>query len=85
MSDDVTTRLAAELHRRGLSASARLLLDAHRPLAPLVADLGAALGPLVRLGGPAGRETATLLNDPGAMDRMIEAIDATGERRAEPG
>lgn len=85
MSDEVARRLASEISRRGLLEPARLLLDAHRPLAPLVADLGAALGPLARLGGPAGRSAAALMADERAMDRLIEALDATGDRRAEPG
>lgn len=85
MTDDVARRLAGEIDRRGLAGPARLLLDAHRPIAPLVADLGAALGPLARLGGRAGRDAASLLDDERAMERLIEALDATGDRRAGPG
>ena len=80
MSDEVAARLAADLERRGLAEPARLFIDAHRPLAPLLSDLGAALAPLVRLGGPAGGEVAELLGDEHAMDRMIDALDATGDR-----
>lgn len=80
MSDEVAARLAADLERRGLAEPARLFIDAHRPLAPLLSDLGAALAPLVRLGGPAGGQVAELLGDEHAMDRMIDALDATGDR-----
>ena len=80
MSDEVAARLAADLERRGLAEPARLFIDAHRPLAPLLSDLGAALAPLVRLGGPPDDEVAELLGDERAMDRMIDALDATGDR-----
>ena len=43
MSRDPARRIADELGRRGLTAPARLLLDAHLPLAPLLSDAGAAL------------------------------------------
>lgn len=85
MSEDAAARLASGIRDRGLRVPVRLLLDAHRPLGPLVADLGAALGPLARLGGRPGGDIATLLDDEGALDRMIDALDATGDRRAESG
>lgn len=80
MKDAVPARLAAHLERRGLAEPARLLLDAHRPLAPLLSDLGAALAPLARLIAPGGRAAADLLADERAMDRMIDALDATADR-----
>jgi hypothetical protein len=80
VSDEVASRLAAELARRGLTEPARLFVDAHRPLAPLLSDLGAALAPLVRLAGRTGGDAAELLSDERAMDRMIDALDATGDR-----
>ena len=82
--DDVAARLAADLHRRGVAAPVRLLLDAHAPLSPLLTDLGVALAALARLGGAVGRDAADLLADERAMDRMIDALDAAGDRRAEP-
>jgi hypothetical protein len=86
MSDDPARRLADELDRRGLSAPARLLVDAHRPLAPLLSDLGAALGPLTRaVAGPRGGAIARWLEDPGALDDVVRELDAQGERRAGPG
>jgi hypothetical protein len=85
VSDEVAARLAAELERRGLSEPARLLIEAHRPLAPLLSDLGAALAPLVRLGaGASGTQAAALAADERALDRLIDAIDATGDRDAQP-
>lgn len=86
MSRDPARRVADELDRRGLAAPARLLADAHRPLAPLLADVGAALGPLTR--AVAGERAASMmrwLEDPDALDQLVDAFDAPGERRAGPG
>lgn len=86
MSRDPARRAADELDRRGLAAPARLLADAHRPLAPLLADMGAALGPLTRaIAGDRAASVARWLEDPDALDQLVEALDATGERRAGPG
>lgn len=85
MAVDPARQVADELERRGLAAPARLLADAHRPLGPLLADLGVAIGPLARAVG--GARVATLtrwLEDPGALDRLVVALDE-GEPRAEPG
>jgi hypothetical protein len=86
MSRDPARLAADELDRRGLAAPARLLADAHRPLAPLLADVGAALGPLTQ--AVAGERAASMvrwLEDPGALDQLVDALDASGERRAGPG
>jgi len=40
-------RLAVELQRRGLAAPAALLLDAHRPLVPLMRQASIFLGPFL--------------------------------------
>jgi len=86
MTEDPARRIADELERRGLAAPARLLADAHRPLAPLLADLGAALGPLARaVAGERGAAAARWLEEPEALDTLVNALDATGERRARPG
>ena len=86
MSDDPARRLAEELDRRGLAVPGRLLADAHRPLASLLADLGAALGPLTRaVAGQRGAAIARWLEGPGALDEVVQALDARGERRAGPG
>lgn len=46
MRPEPNEALASELRRRGLSAPARLLLDAHRPLRPLLANAATFLSPL---------------------------------------
>ena len=86
MRVDPARMVADELERRGLAAPGRLLADAHRPLAPLLADLGAALGPLTR--AVAGERAASMvrwLEEPDALDQVVQALDARGERRAGPG
>lgn len=74
MSPTPERRLAAGLRRRGLDAPARLLADAHRPLTPLLADLGAAVGPLLGAVGMGG--AARLLSEGRPLDALIEALDA---------
>lgn len=81
MSDEAAGRVADELERRGLAAPARLLVDAHRPLAPLLSDLGAAVRPILRGMRPLD-EVATVLEDPAGLDRVISALDDRGEPRA---
>lgn len=86
MAVDPARQVADELERRGLGAPARLLADAHRPLGPLLADLGVAIGPLARaIGGTRVGQMTRWLEDPGALDRLVVALDAEGEPRAEPG
>lgn len=86
MSRDPARRIASELGRRGLAAPARLLLDAHLPLAPLLSDAGAALTPLLRaVGGSALTDMSSLLDDETGMERLIAELDDLGERHAEPG
>ena len=86
MTDGPARRLAEELDRRGLAIPGRLLIDAHRPLAPLLADLGTALGPL--LGVAVGRRADDLratIDDPAGLDLLIEELDHLPRgRRAEP-
>lgn len=85
MRIDPEREAAAALQRRGLAAPARLLADAHRPLGPLLADLGVAIGPLARaIGGTRVDPLTRWLEDPGALDRLVVALDE-GEQRAEPG
>ncbi len=82
---DPARQAAAELERRGLAIPARLLADAHRPLGPLLADLGVAIGPLARaVGGPRVGPLTRWLEDPAALDRLVGALDE-GEQRAESG
>lgn len=86
MSVDPTRRMAEALDRHGLAAPARLLADAHRPLGPLLADVGMAIGPLARaIGGSRVGELTRWLEQPDALERLVEALDAEGDARAEPG
>ena len=85
MAVDPARQVAEELQRRGLGTPARLLADAHRPLGPLLADLGVAIGPMARaIGGARIGPLSRWLEDPGALDRLVAALDE-GESRAEPG
>lgn len=82
MSRGPARRVAAVLDRHGLAVPARLLVDAHRPLAPFLSDLGAALGPLARAG--AGRlmdDPRTLLEQPDGLELLVEEL----ERRTDGG
>ena len=77
MRPDPTETLAGELERRGLAAPARLLLDAHRPVRPLLSHAGTFLSPL--LGPLLGRRLTGLIStvdDPAAYDRLIERLGA---------
>lgn len=77
-------RLAQELGRRGLAAPARLLLDAHRPLAPLLSDGAAALDPLLQaIGGRAIDDVRSVIGDESGMESLIAELDEE-ERRARP-
>jgi hypothetical protein len=86
VTDGPARRLAEAFGRRGLAAPARLLADAHRPLEPLLSDLGAAIGPLLdRIGGRQSADLHDLVDRPGGLDRLIEALDrrAAGGSRAD--
>ncbi len=84
VTDDAAERIGAELDRRGLGAVARLLVDAHRPLAPLASDLGVALGGVLgAVGGRAASSLRSLIEDERALDRLAESLDDAEELRAE--
>lgn len=84
MSKDPARRLAEELARRGLATPARLLADAHRPMAPLLSDLGAALTPLLAATGMRrADELGAFLQEPGALDQLVTELDAAGGRHGE--
>lgn len=85
-AQDVAARIASELHRRGLGSAARLLADAHRPLAPLASDVGAAFGGLLSaVGGRRADGLRALVEDEGALDRLVDGLDEMARRDAEPG
>lgn len=85
MTEDAAGRIAAELERRGLGAAARLLADAHRPLAPLLSDVGVALGGLLSaVGGRSAAELRELVEDDAALDRLVACLDEAGKHNAEP-
>lgn len=76
MKAEPARALATELRRRGLAAPAALLLDAHRPLAPLIGSAATFLGPLLR--GAAGRrgvELVTLLEREDGLEQLAAALD----------
>jgi hypothetical protein len=75
MRVDGSADLAAEIRRRGLATPARLLIDAHRPLQPLLGDLATFLSPMLRplLGGRMTRLGAALGDDAG-IDRLVEQL-----------
>ncbi|MGH2428158.1 MAG: hypothetical protein ACRDGV_04620 [Candidatus Limnocylindria bacterium] len=77
MSEDAGRAIASELQRRGLAAPARLLADAHRPLAPLLSDMAAFLHPFSGVvGGSLGSWLHGLATDSRAVDRLIGQLDA---------
>ncbi len=78
MIDPQLRGLAGELHRRGLAAPARLLLDVHRPLRPLLADLALLLGPSLRpLLGRRLDVVDDALHDDDAYGRLIDELAGT--------
>jgi hypothetical protein len=86
VSADAARRLAIALERRGLAVPGRLLADAHRPLAPLLSDLSAAIGPLLSRAGRPGADIASLLDDPTGLDGLVEELEPRPRRgpRADP-
>lgn len=79
MRADPDETIAGELRRRGLSAPARLLLEAHRPLRPLLANAATFLSPLARplLGDRLALVERALDDDEtyGSLVRDLEAED----------
>lgn len=86
-TDGPARRVADELDRRGLTVPGRLFVDAHRLLAPFLADVGAAVGPLIGTAfGRAADDPRALLEDPRGLDRLVEQLDrrAQGDPHADP-
>jgi hypothetical protein len=76
MREDAARALATELRRRGLAAPAALLLDAHRPMAPLIGTAATFLGPLLHsVVGRRGRELVALLEGEDGLDQLAAALD----------
>ena len=86
MRDDPARRVAEQLEHRGLGPIAHLLLEAHLPLTPFLADVGAALGPLTgAVGSRSAAELVALAEEGTAMERLIAELDRLEERDAKPG
>jgi hypothetical protein len=81
VSDADADRLAAELERRGLAAPAALLLDAHRPLLPLLRQASIFLGPFLApiAGARLLRGVRSALDEPELYDRLADRL-AGGKR-----
>lgn len=75
--------LAKELRRRGLNAPVRMLLDAHRPLRPLLGDALTFIGPTLRpILGRRVTDLERAVRDPAAYDLLIENLaEGAGETR----
>lgn len=75
-----TDTLADELTRRGIAGPAAILLDAHRPLLPLLRQSAIFLGPLLSplLGGRRFGLLRQTLDDPASYDRLADRL--AGER-----
>jgi hypothetical protein len=81
MDQDRAGEIAQGLERRGLAAPARLLLEAHRPLRPLLAETAAFLSPVLRpLFGQRYAGVTGLLEDEGSYDELIDALDDAEHR-----
>lgn len=68
--------LADELERRGIGAPAAILLDAHRPLLPLIRQGAIFLGPLLSplLGPRRMGVVRRALEDPATYDRLAARL-----------
>ncbi|HSK92520.1 MAG TPA: hypothetical protein VLA76_00515 [Candidatus Angelobacter sp.] len=83
MSSTSLRRAVTGLRHRRLDVPARLLADAHRPLAPLLSDLGVALGPL--LGAAGARGAGRLLAEERLLEAFVDELDADEEPDARAG
>ena len=80
MTDDRSESIAAELRRRGLGPPALLLLEAHRPLRPLLSSLALFLQPLARpLLGSGVDAVQQALDDDQGYDALLERLAADEE------
>ena len=67
-------RLATEIERRGLTTPAVLLLEAHRPVAPLMGAAATFLAPLLRRIAPGAAAIVAVAEDDDAMDLLLEQL-----------
>ncbi|HEY8177225.1 MAG TPA: hypothetical protein VIH19_01360 [Candidatus Limnocylindria bacterium] len=75
MTDDRSEIIAAELRRRGLGAPALLLLQAHRPLRPLLSSLALFLQPVSRpLLGTRADLVQQALDDDQGYDALLDRL-----------
>lgn len=76
MTRDPSAALGREVRRRGLVEPARLLLEAHRPISPILADGATFLRPLLEVLGPSARQAGELLAERDGLDRLLAGLDA---------
>jgi hypothetical protein len=75
MTDDRSEFIAAELRRRGLGPPALLLLEAHRPLRPLLSSLALFMQPLSRtLLGPRVDVVQRTLDDDEGYEALLDRL-----------
>jgi hypothetical protein len=83
LTSDRAEALADELERRGVGAPAAILLDAHRPLLPLIRQgaifLEPLLGPL--LGPRRSRILRQAIDDPATYERLAARLASDGSDR----
>ena len=81
---EVADALADELERLGIAGAAAILLDAHRPLLPLVRQGSIFMSPMLRplLGGRRYEALRDGLGDPALYDRLVARLtgDGPGDR-----
>lgn len=81
-----TDELVRAVARRGLAGPVAILLDAHRPLQPLLAEATTFLAPLLRpLLGPRHADLLRAISDRTRYARLVERLRAaeSGEADAE--
>lgn len=79
----VVRRVANRIEAHPLATPVRLLVDAHRPLAPLLADVAAAMGPLIEAAlGRSDSDLRTIAQDPAGLDELVEELDRAAARGA---
>ena len=82
MTDDRSEIIAAELRRRGLGPPALLLLEAHRPLRPLLSSLALFLQPMARtLLGARADQVQRALDDDEGYDALLDRLSAAEDAR----